>query len=725
VLNRAPTLTGYVGATHRRRHTMHLTLLLPPLTQLNTPYPSIAYLNRHLRERGQPAELRDLGLELILRLFSRAGLTRLFDAIEAIADDGIPEPAWKALAARDSHERGVDAAVAFLQGRDRTLARRMLSQGGLPSGPRLEALDSRHFGPNDVEDLARHRATLYLSDLADLVTATVDPGFALARYQHHLAEGPVPWGPIEARLGQTTLPDALLDELVDGLPAPSAGPWVVGLSVPFPGTLLGALRIGRRLRNRGATVLMGGGYVSTELRSTALPELWTCVDHLVYDDGEEPLDRLLEWLQGGPDRRLRTRSADGDHGMDHQSRGHTAVAWYGQGAAGLRLPDYLQVVDSLNPAHRLWGDGRWNKATLAHGCYWRRCAFCDIDLDYIRRYEPANVSTLVDQLEEVVAATGTRGVHLVDEAAPPRLMRDLALELLARGHDWSWWGNIRFERSFTPDLCRLLSASGLVMVTGGLEVASDRLLVAMDKGITVSQAARSASAFQQAGVLVHAYLMYGFPSQTEQELVDAWEVVRQMLAEGLLSSAFWHRFVLTGHSGVNRDPAAYGVVPLPLPKGPLLATNDLPHRDLHGADPDPWDDPLARSLTTWMRGEGLDRPLQSWMERRMPSVSVGPGAVRAMLTAPVPTTPDDQLRLIWLGHAPLDAGGAVHISGPGGTATVPGSDDQLGWLMEVVDAATAQGSALTIGEATAAFPGKRKRFEPIWQELRRVGLVAI
>jgi len=137
----------------------------------------------------------------------------------------------------------------------------------------------------------------------------------------------------------------------------------------------------------------------------------------------------------------------------------------------LDLSRYLQLIDTLNPAHRLWADGRWNKITLAHGCYWRKCSFCDVKLDYIQHYETAAVTRLVDEMERLIAQTGHRGFHFVDEAAPPKVLRELALELLRRNLGVTLWGNIRFEKTFTPDLCRLLSAAGLVAVTGGLEVA--------------------------------------------------------------------------------------------------------------------------------------------------------------------------------------------------------------------------------------------------------------
>jgi hypothetical protein len=77
----------------------------------------------------------------------------------------------------------------------------------------------------------------------------------------------------------------------------------------------------------------------------------------------------------------------------------------------------------VNPMHRLWSDGRWNKLTMAHGCYWGKCTFCDISLDYIKVYEPVAANLLCDRIEELIEKTGQTGFHFVDEAAPPALMR--------------------------------------------------------------------------------------------------------------------------------------------------------------------------------------------------------------------------------------------------------------------------------------------------------------
>lgn len=167
-----------------------------------------------------------------------------------------------------------------------------------------------------------------------------------------------------------------------------------------------------------------------------------------------------------------------------------------------------------------------------------KCTFCDISLNYISHYEANSAGLLCDRMEQLIHQTGEHGFHFVDEAAPPSLMRALAVEILKRRLIVSWWTNIRFEKSFTRDLCCLLKASGCIGVSGGLEVASDRLLALIQKGVQVDQVARVMMNFNQAGILVHAYLMYGFPTQNEQETIDSLEMVRQLFSTGILKSGF-------------------------------------------------------------------------------------------------------------------------------------------------------------------------------------------
>jgi len=693
-------------------------LVLPPLTQLNTPYPSTAYLARALGERGVPTSQHDLGLQLVLRLFSADGLTDLFAALDEL-DEELPPAAWRALALQSAHVRCIDGVIRFLQGHDRGLGPRILNTPFLPRTPRLERAaeqgELEQFGPLVVDDAARRLASLYLADLADL-WALLDPGFALSHYQRHLATGPVLFDGLAERLDGTSAVDVHLDALIDGLPVQAGD--LVGLSVPFPGNVYGALRIGRAVKARGATVLLGGGYANTELRDVAEPRLWGFVDGVCLDDGEGPLLAWIAWMRGEGDARHRTITPAGRIDLPHDDVPASCGANYGD----LPLHQYLQLVDSLNPTHRLWGDGRWNKLTVAHGCYWKKCSFCDIQLDYIAGYRPARAEALVDAMVEQIAATRQSGFHLVDEAVPPRGMRDLALAILDRGVASSCWGNIRFERAWTPDLARLCAHAGLVAVTGGLEVASPRLLERMQKGVTIEQVTHAAIAFRRAGIAVHAYLMYGFPTETDQESIDAMEVVRQMFEAGVLDSAFWHRFVLTRYSGMSADPARWGMR-VPATTAGVFARNDLDHEDPDGGDHDAFDGPLATALGQWMRGSAVDRPVQAWFERAVPEPTVREGYIQGLVDA-APALEPTTGRLVWTGGDVLEDSGLV-LHHADGVEVVRGPRVALDWLAEVIAAAVPGGGGITAEQAIAVFPGDFTRFVKGWRAARTAGLLCV
>src|SRR3989449_180267 len=460
-----------------------LLLLIPPLTQLNTPYPSTAYLTGFLKRHGSDVTQADVGIEMVLALLSRDGLSRVFDRVRAMPGD-LPGEAEQMLALEQAYLNSIDAVIWFLQGQDPTLAPRICQGGFLPQGPRFAHADEQSgaFGTLGATDRARYLATLYLEDLADLIHETVSPQFALSRYAEHVGVSAASFDAVARALAE---PPSLTDEmLLDAVwrHVEAASPTLLGLTVPFPGNFYGALRIAQAVKARrpAVRIVLGGGYVNTELRRLQEPRLFDYVDYVTLDDGERPLLCLLEHLAGKRDeaelRRTFLRSEGRVAWRDGARDPEFGMAEIGTPTyAGLALDRYLSVLDTLNPMHRLWSDGHWNKLTVAHGCYWKQCTFCDVGLDYIGRYEATPSEILTDRIEALIAETGRRGFHFVDEAAPPAGVKGLALCLLERGVAITWGGDIRFGLGFTRDLFRLLAASGCVAVTAGLQAASDRL----------------------------------------------------------------------------------------------------------------------------------------------------------------------------------------------------------------------------------------------------------
>jgi len=608
--------------------------LIPPMTQLNTPYPSTAYLTGFLRSRGIDAVQEDLALALVLKLFTPAGLEALRGRALAQPEAQRSTSVHSFLDQFAAYRATIGPAIAYLQGRDSTLAYRIAARGLLPEGPRFSALDNYvddgsgdplgwAFGALGVQDKARHLCTLYLNDLSDVIRDAADERFEFVRYAESLASSQPSFDPLADALAA---PPTLVDELLEGLALGAIHrhqPTLVLLSVPFPGAMYAALRIAQTIKghNPHIRIAIGGGFVNTELRELKDPRVFDFVDYVTLDAGERPVLSLIEHLRGLRGRQRLQRTFVLENGaVKYVNMAEPDIPFEEVGTPtwdGLPIERYLSLLDMLNPMHRLWSDGRWNKLTVAHGCYWKKCSFCDVSLDYIGRYETATASTLADRIEKIVKETGQTGFHFVDEAAPPKALKALAEELIRRDLQISWWGNIRFEKTFTPELAELLAQSGCIAMSGGLEVASDRLLNLMKKGVSVEQVARVTKGFSDAGILVHAYLMYGFPTQTLQDTVDALEYVRQLFEAGCIQSGFFHRFSCTVHSPVGLNPSDYGIELIPLPEV-TFAKNDIGFTDPTpmppGVDHDVLGQGLRKAIYNYMHGLCVEDDVRRWFD---------------------------------------------------------------------------------------------------------------
>lgn len=638
-----------------------ILLITPPFTQLNTPYPGTVYLKGFLNTIQCQAAQADLGLDVILRIFSKKGLENLF---EYIRNDNknhmLGENSTRMILLSEHYIATIDPVIAFLQGKNATLANSIVQDGYLPEAGRFAQIEDLDwaFGTLSFQDKAKHLATLYLEDISDLIIEAVDENFGFSRYAERMGHSANSFDELYRLLQEeTTYIDRItLDEL-DKIIAKS-NPKIIGFSVPFPGNLYSAFRCAKHIKAfyPQTKVTMGGGFPNTELRSLRDKRVFEFFDFITLDDGEAPVEQLIKYVDGnvGSNELKRTFLLQNDEVVYQNS---SSVKDYKFSEVGtpdysdLRLDEYISVIEVVNPMHRLWSDGRWNKLTMAHGCYWGKCTFCDISLDYIKIYEPIAAKQIVDRMETLIATTGTTGFHFVDEAAPPALMREVALEIIRRQLMVTWWTNIRFEKSFTKDLCRLLKASGCIAVSGGLEVASDRLLKLIDKGVTVDQVAIVNRNFTEAGIMIHAYLMYGFPTQTKQETIDSLEIVRQMFELGILQSGFWHQFAMTVHSPVGINPEAFHVKEYQATLG-TFANNDKVYRESTGLDHSQFSYGLKKSLYNYMHGVGFDLHLQDWFDIKVPRTTIAADYIAGVLENETFSVNKSTQKVVWLGGTP-------------------------------------------------------------------------
>lgn len=614
-----------------------LLLITPPFTQLNTPYPATAYIKGFLNTKNISSYQIDLGIEVILELFSKSGIEKVF---ATNTTEITSENSKRIFALREEYIKTIDQVILFLQNHNPTLARQICSMNFLPEASRFNQLDDMEFafGNMGLQDKAKHLATLYLEDISDYIVENIDADFGFSRYAERIGQSANSFDELYSKLNtpQTFTDEFTLKLLKEELEA--VQPKLVCFSVPFPGNLYSAFRCAQFIKANypGLKIVMGGGFPNTELRELKDARVFEFFDYITLDDGELPIELVYENVISG--KEISAGEFKRTFILENQEvnyKNNTTKLDYKQAFIGtpdytdLLLDQYISVIEIANPMHSLWSDGRWNKLTMAHGCYWGKCTFCDISLDYVKLYEPISAKILVDRMEELIAQTGESGFHFVDEAAPPALMREVALEILRRNLVVTWWTNIRFEKSFSRDLCFLLKNSGLVAVSGGLEVASDRLLKLIDKGVSVDQVAKVTRNFTEAGVMVHSYLMYGFPTQTVQETVDSLEMVRQLFEMGIVQSGFWHQFAMTAHSPIGNNPEEFGVKPLK--KEILFAHNDIDFTDETGIDHSKFSFGLKKSLFNFMHGINFDLPLKDWFDFKIPKTTIHPDYIHDCL----------------------------------------------------------------------------------------------
>ena len=637
-----------------------ILLITPPFTQLNTPYPATAYLKGFLNTKNISTFQMDLGIEVILEMFSKQGLESLFQ-VSGFKFEEFEPNSQRIYSLKDDYIKTIDSVIAFLQGKNPSLARQICSGNFFPEASRFNQLDDMEFafGSMGMQDKAKHLATLYLEDLSDFIVECVDENFGFSRYAERLGRSANSFDELYQHLQQelTFIDEITIKILKERIE--EVQPKLVCFSVPFPGNLYSAFRCAQFIKTNFPNIktAMGGGFPNTELRELKDKRVFEFFDFITLDDGELPVELLHNFIchsEPVPEFEFkRTFLLDNNQVIYiNNSTRHD----YKQSEVGtpdysdLLLDKYISVIEVANPMHSLWSDGRWNKLTMAHGCYWGKCTFCDISLDYIKLYEPIAAKILVDRIEELIAQTGENGFHFVDEAAPPALMREVALEIIKRKLVVTWWTNIRFEKSFTADLCLLLKESGCIAVSGGLEVASDRLLELIKKGVTVEQVAQVTRNFTESGIMVHAYLMYGYPTQTIQETVDSLEMVRQLFELGVLQSGFWHQFAMTAHSPVGMFPEEFGVIPEQ--NEIMFANNDINFKDKTGINHDKFSFGLKKSLFNYMHGICFDYDLQDWFDFKIPKTKIPSDFIYNCLEKEQNFTTKPNAKIVWLGGTP-------------------------------------------------------------------------
>lgn len=702
---------------------LNTLIIQPPLVQLNTPYPSGAYLldffNSLYEEKNVKGRVEwfDLSNSFFHKIFCKHGIAHIFNSTfekalklssqyESQGDDNTAFHLRRFISQKEFWINWIDEIIAIVCSSNskisgREFAHEFIRSAHVPRGMWVENFLSNLNRDVSTDD-AQILSSLALADLADYITMVYDQNFALIRYAEHLATSTAEFSETIEGLKAPSLNDFYKPLLLEKITSYKNEPTLYCISVPFPGCFESALFSADLIRKEcgdNAIIIFGGGYVNTELREISEKGIFDYCHILSYDKGYGSYIRLFDEFKnaacGIEDEKQCFNLKEAFENI-FDSRRFYNFSYLKNGSVIIPLekeneeykvlykkeheyirkitPDYSHIdftkyprlADDTNPMHRIWNDGAWLKAYIAHGCYWHRCAFCDTTLDYVKDYCLTDINSLYDSLCVQAEKTGVHGIHFVDEACPPVALQNFALKNMAVKSSnkipLTYWGNIRFEKTFDRDLADLLSAGGLTAVSAGIEIATGNGLSAVNKGTDMENIVNACCAFKEAGILIHSYMIFGFWSQSVQDLIDSMETLRQLFEAGLLDSAFWHKFTLTLHSTVYEEykKGKYPELKILPQKKTQFAKNDLHFEGEEKSEK--FSAPLNAALELWMHGEKLSKPVESYFPFKMPKPSIAKDYI-ASLIAKYEENRDRKFhkipeqgskkKFVWLGGVPL------------------------------------------------------------------------
>lgn len=596
-----------------------ILLVTPPMVQINSPYAATPVLSGFLRQRGYAVTQCDLSAQLAAKLFSSELIKEMGIKVNSSKKLRRSEIGDFFLSYYEDYLETIDAAVDFLKGKAPELQKYFLKRDSLPEGINFyNFADELKRAKQSLSpaNYARMRVSLFLDDVAELFQQIMDESFQISRYAEKISANAICFDELYERsclhsnLEKATYSEHLafkmLKERIE-----KEKPTHIGFTLPFPGTVSMALVLSALVKKHypEIKIVIGGGFVNSELRDLTEERIFEFVDYICYDEGFAPWQGVL-----GEHGLVRTCTSTGYHNELVAGSAYTKYQVIEPDYTGIDFENYIPMYESINPMHNLWSDRVWLKLQLTNGCYWHKCAFCDVALDYIGNFCCCDASQAADVVEQLIKKTGKRDFHFTDEAIPPVLARELSKEFISRGLKLAWWGNIRFDKGFSDEVCKLMAQSGCVAISAGLECAQERLLKLMNKGITLESARETCRALKSAGIMVHAYLMYDFPTETEEETLEALTNVRDMFADGLLDSAFWHRFALTVHSPIAANPSAFGITPDPNPRpNKLFALNEISYLEQDKPYIHRLGEALRVATHNYMAGNGFEYPAKFWL----------------------------------------------------------------------------------------------------------------
>ncbi len=287
-------------------------------------------------------------------------------------------------------------------------------------------------------------------------------------------------------------------------------------------------------RNFPEIITVAGGPHATILPHETAQE--GCFDYVVKGEGEITFSELV-------DRVEKDESLKGVKGLTYSENG--------------KIIDnpVRPFIEELNSLPSLERDSHLHRKQYppdaislimtGRGCPYA-CTFCASERIWKRKVRFRSPSNIVDEMIDVYKKYGSRHFKFRDDTFTLNKQRALEIcdRLISQKLPVTWQCETRAD-CLDEELVRRMSKAGCIGVSIGIESGSERILKYIEKGETKENIEEGIKLLHKSGINVSAFMMIGFPTETEKEMAETMTFVKKLSPNHIILS------ILTPYPGTK------------------------------------------------------------------------------------------------------------------------------------------------------------------------------
>ena len=261
-------------------------------------------------------------------------------------------------------------------------------------------------------------------------------------------------------------------------------------------TAIRAYSIGKRLKDKGIAVIMGGAH------PTFMPEeALQYSDFVVRGEGDFTLPELISYLDSG------APAIETIQGLSYRDK--TGKSFHNPDRRLLKEEELNALpVPDFSLVHK-WKPSLLYSVSTSRGCPFA-CKFCSVIHMFGRNYRFKSAGSVLKELKHVRSVSkGTR--FFVDDnfTANRERTKELLREMIAEKLTSDWTAQVRTDAAADPELLRLMADAGCYTVYIGFESINPETLEQYNKKQTLKDIVRSIRSFRDHGIHIHGMFVIG------------------------------------------------------------------------------------------------------------------------------------------------------------------------------------------------------------------------